>query len=103
MFLNGYQERQLKPLLKSSCQREAAILAADELGQGKKVRNYFLLRGYRWFHIIPDFVFNNPLFLFTNFFWRTTFFTPYYPPKVNYDGLENLQFKIQNFVNENYT
>ncbi|MGB5531344.1 MAG: hypothetical protein WBQ32_15355 [Ignavibacteriaceae bacterium] len=88
MFLNGFQERQLKPLLKSSCQREAAILAGDELGIGKEVRNYFLQKGYKWYHIIPDFVFNNQLFFFSMFFWRTTFFTPRYEPKVNYDLLE---------------
>lgn len=88
MYLNGYQERQLKPLLKSSCQRQAATLAADELGFGKAVRCYFYSKGYRWYHIIPDFVINNPLFFFTVFFWRTTFFTPYYEPEVNYDQLE---------------
>lgn len=88
MFLNGFQERQLKPLLKSSCQREAAILAGDELGIGEKVRSYFFDKGYRWFHIIPDFVFNNQLFFFSTFFWRTTFFASYYQPKVNYDQLE---------------
>ena len=87
MFLNGFQERQLKPLLKSSCQREAAILAGDELGIGEKVRNYFFVKGYRWYHIIPDFVFSNQLFFFNMFFWRTTFFAPYYKPKFNYDEL----------------
>jgi hypothetical protein len=88
MFFNGYQERQLKPLLKSSCQRQAAKLAADELGLGKEVRSYYDKKGYRWYHIIPDFVIHNPLFFFSAFFWRTTFFTPYYEPKVNYDKLE---------------
>ena len=88
MFLNGFQERQLKPLMKSSCQREAAILAGDELGVGDKVRSYFCDKGYRWYHIIPDFVFNNQLFFFSMFFWRTTFFASYYQPKVNYDQLE---------------
>lgn len=91
MFLNGYQERQLKPLLKSSCQRQAATLAAVELGFEKEVKSYFRGKGYRWYHVIPDFVLHNPLFFFTAFFWRTTFFTPYYEPKVNYDQLELLQ------------
>ncbi|MCW9094496.1 MAG: hypothetical protein OQJ74_01470 [Ignavibacteriaceae bacterium] len=88
MFLNGYQERQLKPLLKSNCQREAVLLAANELGYAKEVRFYFHRKGYRWYHIIPDFVIKNPLFFFSAFFWRTTFFTPRYEPKVNYDQLE---------------
>ncbi len=93
MFLNGYQERQLKPLLKSSCQREAAILAGDELGFGEEVRTYFNNLGYRWYHIIPDFVFQNPLIFFTPLFWRTTFFAPYYKPKVNYERLVYLKSK----------
>jgi len=88
MFLNGLQERQLKPLLKSSCQRSAALLAGKELGIGEKVRSYFFDQGYRWYHITPDFIFRNPLFFFSTFFWRTTFFTPYYESKVNYDQLE---------------
>ena len=103
MFLNGYQERQLKPLLKSSCQRQAAYLAADELGFGKGVKSYFHCKGYRWYHIIPDFVFHDPRFFFSYFFWRTTFFTPYYSPKVNYDKMEELEFYHQKFYNENYS
>lgn len=95
MFLNGLHERQLKPLLKSSCQREAAILAGDELGIGEEVRSYFFQEGYKWYHIIPDFVLKNPIFFFTKFFWRTTFFTKYYKPKINYDQLEFSQIQIQ--------
>lgn len=93
MFLNGFQERQLKPLLKSSCQREAAILAGNEIGFGEEVRKYFYNRGYRWYHIIPDFVSRDPLFFFTPYFWRTTFFAPYYKPKVNYEQLVYLESK----------
>ena len=103
MFLNGYQERQLKPLLKSSCQRKAANLAADELGCGKEVQSYFYREGYRWYHIIPDFVFHNPRFFFSSFFWRTTFFTPHYLPKVNYDKIEELKSLHRKFYNENYS
>ena len=102
MFLNGYQKRQLNPLLKSSCQREAAILAASELGIGNKVRNYFFLEGYRWYHIIPDFIFRNPLFLFSIFFWRTTFFTPYYSPKVKYDELDSSAMEFYIFSTKSF-
>jgi len=93
IFFNEYQERLLKPLAKSSCQRSSAILAGNELGFGKEVRTYFYNRGYRWYHIIPDFVFQDPLFFFTPFFWRTTFFAPYYKPKVNYEQLVYLESK----------
>lgn len=88
IYFNGYQERLLKPLLRSSCQREAAILASTELGIGDKAKEYFYSKGYRWYHIIPDFVFQYPLFFFSIYFWRTTFFTPYYKAKVNFDELD---------------
>ena len=101
IFLNGFQERQLKPLMTSSCQRGAALLAGTELGFYTEVKNFFYKNGYRWYHIIPDFVFNNPLFFFTNFFWRTTFFAPYYSPKIKYDNTEVLEFKYQNLFNQN--
>ena len=76
IFLNGYQERIVKPLAKSSCQREAALLAGFELGFENEIKNYFFKLGYRWYHIIPDFVFKNFIFFFTPLFWRTTFFVP---------------------------
>ena len=88
LYLNGYQERLLKPLLRSSCQREAAILAGTELGLEPEVKAYYYNRGYRWYHIIPDFVFQYPWFFFSLYFWRTTFFTPYYRSKVNYDLID---------------
>jgi len=85
IFLNGFQLRILKPLAKSSCQREAAILAGIELNYENEIRNYFYKLGYRWYHVIPDFVFSDPLFFFTPLFWRTTFFAQYYKPKINYE------------------
>jgi hypothetical protein len=88
VFINGYQKRLLKPLTRSSCQREAAILACEELGLGAEVKNYFWEKGYRWYHIIPDFVFEYPFFFFSFFFWRTTFFTPYYKSKFNYNEMD---------------
>jgi hypothetical protein len=84
IFINGFQERILKPLSRSSCQREAAILAGEELGIGPLVKNYYMDKGYRWYHIIPDFVFQYPKFFFSAFFWRTTFFTPYYEPRIDF-------------------
>ena len=88
VFLNGYQERILHALLRSSCQRDAARYACDELDLGKEARNYFFKNGYRWYNIIPDFVFQYPFFFFSSFFWRTTFFAPYYKSKIDFDKLE---------------
>ena len=88
VFLNGFQERILHALLRSSCQRDAARYACDELDLGKEARKYFIKNGYRWYHIIPDFVFQYPFFFFSSFFWRTTFFAPYYKAKIDFDELE---------------
>lgn len=103
LYFNGFQRRILKPLMISSCQRESALLAGKELGFYGDVKQYFYENGYRWYHILPDFIFKNPLFFFTNYFWRTTFFAPYYSPKVSYDKIEELKFSHQKFYNENYS
>jgi hypothetical protein len=94
LFLNSYQERLLKPMLRSSCQRDAALISCEELGLGKEVRMFFKSKGYEWYHIIPDFVFQYPLFFFSAFFWRTTFFTPYYKPKVDYSQLNIAELNL---------
>jgi hypothetical protein len=83
LYFNGYSERILKPMLKSMCQRDAALVAAEELGMAHACTIYFKKHGYRWYHFIPDFVFSHPLFLLSKYFWTSTFFTPTYYPKVN--------------------
>lgn len=88
LYLNGYRDRLVRPLSNSSCQRAAVILASDELGFRSQVQTYFYNRGYRWYHVIPDFILKNPLFFFTKYFWRTTFFAPRYQPKIKYEQLQ---------------
>jgi hypothetical protein len=77
----GYRERIFKPVLKSSCQRQAALIAASEFGYRKQVLVLFRSHGYRWYHIPPDFVVSHPRFLLSSHFWRTTFFAPTYHPR----------------------
>jgi hypothetical protein len=84
IVLYGFSHRILKPVLKSRCQRDAAWYAAKETGYGHRCKSYFYKNGYRWFHLFPDFVFQKPQFLFTTYFWRTTFFAPRYIPKVDF-------------------
>jgi hypothetical protein len=74
----GYRERIFKPVLKSSCQRHAALTAAAEYGYREQVLGLFQSHGYRWYHIPPDFVVSQPQFLLSRHFWRTTFFAPTY-------------------------
>lgn len=87
IYIYGFKTRILKPVIKSRCQRDAALLSAAELGFKKECKNYFRSFGYRWYNLTPDFLFRKPQFLLTRYFWKTTFFTPTYTSKINY--LEN--------------
>ena len=89
IFLYGYKERILSPVLKSRCQRDAAWLAAKELGFEKECKLYYARHGYRWYHLFPDFLFSKPQFLFSFYFWKTTFFCTSYTPKVDYRSLKS--------------
>jgi hypothetical protein len=70
----GFNKRIVKPLAKSNCQRLAAVVAAKQLDVGDDVRHYYRNLGYRWFHVLPDFVIRQPKFFFHPFFWKSTFF-----------------------------
>lgn len=69
----GYSPRLLRPVAFSRCQRDAAVQAARELGHGDCARRYFHSLGYRWYHLLPDRVVDNPLRFFDPRFLRTTF------------------------------
>lgn len=84
IYFYGFQDRIIRRILRSRCQRDAGLLACKELGLGTEVKEYYTKSGYRWYHIIPDFVFDDPGFFFKSYFWMGTFFTPYYEPKVDY-------------------
>jgi hypothetical protein len=88
IFCYGFKARILKPILKSRCQRDAAIVSARELGYEKECKGFFNSNGYRWYHIIPDFIFTHPQFLLSKYFWMTTFFVPRYKSKVDYSSAE---------------
>ncbi len=78
LYANGYQERIVKPLAKSSCQRVAARFASKQVKLDKQVKAQYYEMGYRWYHILPDFVWQNPLFFFHPLFWKSTFLVKRY-------------------------
>jgi hypothetical protein len=84
LFLFGFDTRIMNPVLKSRCQRDAALRAAIELGFAGQCLHHFRLNGYRWYHILPDYVFRKPQFLLSKSFLITTFFTPTYNQRVDY-------------------
>ena len=57
----------------SRCQRDAAIMAASEAGFRDKVCSFYRAMGYRWYHILPDRVVADPMYLLHPNFLRTTF------------------------------
>lgn len=89
IFIYGFDKRILNPVLKSRCQRDAALLSATELGYGEKCQRYYKIHGYRWFHILPDFLFSHPQFLFSKYFWLTTFFASTFKSKIDYSSLKS--------------
>lgn len=94
-YIYGFQNRILQPVLKSRCQRDAALISAKELGLLKECKDFFRQHNYRWYHLLPDFVLKKPQFLFTRYFWQTTFFTPTYHPKVDYRVINVQDIKYQ--------
>ena len=78
----GPDRRIFKSVAGSRCQRDAAHAAARQLGYAKHCRFYYRAAGYRWYHVLPDFVKRHPRFLISAAFWRTTFFMPTYPDKM---------------------
>ena len=77
----GFQKRIFGPFQKSRCQRDAVFTAARELGYANECREFFVSKGYRWYHLLPDIVIKNPKQIFTYSFFKTTFFTAYYRPR----------------------
>lgn len=81
LYRHGFRELLVKPFSKSSCQRDAAAEAARQLEMKEKAAKYFYRLGYRWYHIIPSILVENPMTFFTKMYWVSTFFVPRYKSK----------------------
>jgi hypothetical protein len=51
------------------CQREIVVAAAKQIGQAEYVRIAYYSMGYRWYHILPDWMFSNPGNLISSKWW----------------------------------
>ena len=78
LFNMGYDQRLLRPFMHSKCQRDAVVVAANDLGYSSEVKAYFYKAGYRWYHVLPDAFMANPLVLFSSVFWKRILFTKKY-------------------------
>ena len=82
----GPNRRIFQSLSGSQCQRDAVLAAARPLGYATLCRNHFYTAGYRWYHLMPDFMRHHPGYLFSPAFLRATFFAPTY--RSRYDQRE---------------
>ena len=87
LYLYGFQQRIVKPFVKSRCQRDAVIAAAEELGLAEHCKAYFKSFGYKWYHLFPDVIFKTPAILLTKNFWQTTLFTKTYHAKIDFEKI----------------
>lgn len=81
LFEMGYDARLIKPFMRSKCQRDATVVAGNDLGHETEIRDYFYSQGYRLYHILPDAFVKNPLVLFYSLFWKRILFTKRYELK----------------------
>ncbi|MEF2144898.1 MAG: hypothetical protein V3573_05590 [Desulfovibrionaceae bacterium] len=69
----GFRERVFRVVASSRCQRDAALLAARQTGHHPQARKFFRDLGYRWYHLLPDKIANNPFQFFNPSFLRQAF------------------------------
>lgn len=69
----GFHPRIANQVASSRCQRDAALLAASEVGVDAELRRYFHILGYRWFHILPATLIRTPTKFFSPRFLCRTF------------------------------
>ena len=95
----GPNRRIFKSVSSSRCQRDAGLAAARQLGFGCHCANHFRKAGYRWYHLLPDFVVTHPNFFLYPAFWRTTFFAPTYHSRYSVESvIDNSRQKINGFA-----
>ncbi|WP_066217639.1 hypothetical protein [Formosa haliotis] len=87
-FEYGFRKRIAANYIVSKCQREAALVAASELGIEDKVLRFYEQKGVKWYHYVPYFMVKDPLFLFRKAFWSRTFLERSYTAKFDFKKLQ---------------
>jgi len=83
-YLYDFDVRVVKHFAKSRCQRDAVLVAAKEMGLGAHCQTYFKYSGYRWYHLLPDIIFEKPVILLSRGFYKKIFFAKTYHAKIDY-------------------
>lgn len=86
-FDHGFNTKVAEMYTGSKCQRNAAIVAADELGYKDEILSFYKKKGVKWYHYMPYFMSQDPWFLFRNYFWERTFLEKTYTPKYNFHSM----------------
>ena len=81
LYENGFDQRITRLFTGSRCQREAIKVAACDLGMTRKLNSYLKEKGFRFYHILPGFIFKRPGLLFTKKYWEKTLFEKTYESK----------------------
>ena len=89
LYSHGFSSKIATPYMGSKCQRTAFMVAARELGMEQQVTSYYHRIGIRWYHFVPRFMIEDPLFLFRKSFVSRTFLEKYYKPKFNFRAMDN--------------
>jgi hypothetical protein len=84
----GLKPRVSDRFIGSKCQRNAALQAARELGMEDQLKEYYQSKGVKWYHYIPYFMVQDPLFLIRKTFWQRTFLEKYYRPRYDFRNIQ---------------
>ena len=86
-FDHGFNTKVAEMYTGSKCQRNAAIVAADELGFKDEILSFYKKKGVKWYHYMPYFMSQDPWFLFRNYFWERTFLEKTYTSKYDFHSM----------------
>lgn len=86
-FRYGFKPRIAHRYIGSKCQRQAALVAAEELGMKDEVLQYYEEQGVKWYHYVPYFMIKDPLFFLKKAFWSRTFLEKRYEPRYDFRSL----------------
>lgn len=81
LYENGFDERIVRLFSGTRCQREAVRVAAVDLGMSGRLDSYFKAAGFRFYHVMPVFLFRRPQLLLTWKYWQRTLFEATYQSK----------------------
>ncbi|MBW2963027.1 hypothetical protein [Mesonia aestuariivivens] len=96
LFMYGFQAKIANNYKVSKCQRRALKVACYELNLQYEYHRYLNLCHIKWYHFIPYFMVEDPLFLFKKHFWSRTFLEKPYVPKFDY---KEIYIEILSFQN----